>query len=74
MFSCWRGVLLPIAAGFKKIPEDIQIKQVIDAKNFSKTMEKQLKSNPKNDAGNYRNIIKNIANLVILGPILEPVA
>ena len=53
MLSCRRGVLLAKAAGFKKIPEDMQIKQEIDANNLPKTMEKQLKSNPKSDAGKY---------------------
>ena len=44
MLSCGRGVLLAKAAGSKKIPEDIQIKQEIDAKNIPKTIEKTIKN------------------------------
>ena len=65
MLPCWRGALLAKAANFKKIPEDIQIKHELDAKNTPKTIEKP-----------FRKIIntKKIANLAIWGPILEPVA
>ena len=40
MLPCGRGALLAKAASFKKIPEDIQIKHEIDAKNTPKTIEK----------------------------------
>ena len=43
MLPCGRGALLAKAAGFKKIPEDIQIKQEMDAKNIAKTIEKPIK-------------------------------
>ena len=43
MLPCWRGALLAKAASFQKIPEDIQIKQEIDAKNAPQTVEKQIK-------------------------------
>ena len=56
MLPCWRGTLFTKAANFKKIPEDIQINHEIDAKNIPKTIEKTIKSNPKNDAGKYRKI------------------
>ena len=42
MLPCWRGTLLTKAAGFKKIPEHIQIKQEIDTKNIPKTIEKTI--------------------------------
>ena len=44
MLPCRRGALLATAAGFKKKPEDIQIKHEIDANNTSKTIEKQIKT------------------------------
>ena len=43
MLPCGRGALLAKAASFKKIPEDIQIKHEIDAKNTPKTIEKTIK-------------------------------
>ena len=43
MLPCGRGALLAKAASFKKIPEDIQIKHEIDAKNIPKTIEKTIK-------------------------------
>ena len=43
MLPCGRGVLLAKAANFKKIPEDIQTKHEIDAKNNPKTIEKPIK-------------------------------
>ena len=43
MLPCRRGPLLAKAAGFKKIPEDIQIKHEIDATICPKTIEKTIK-------------------------------
>jgi hypothetical protein len=43
VLPCERGTLLAKSAGFKKIPEDIQIKQETDAKNNPKTIEKTIK-------------------------------
>ena len=39
MLPCGRSTLLAKAASFKTMPEDIQIKQEIDAKNTSKTID-----------------------------------
>ena len=48
MLPCRRSALLAKAASFKKIPEDIQINQEIDAKNIPKTIEKTIeKYSPK---------------------------
>jgi hypothetical protein len=50
MLPCRRGALLAKSAGFKKIPEDIQIKHEFDV---PKPLKNPLKSHPKNDAGKY---------------------
>ncbi len=75
MLSCRRGVLLAKAAGFKKIPEDIQIKQEIDAKNSPKAIEKTIKKQSQKWCGKTsENIIQSTPSCQILVPILEPVA
>ena len=75
MLPCERGALLAKAASFKKIPEDIQIKQEIDAKNIPKTIEKPIKKQSQKWCGKIsKNITKKIANLTIWDPILEPIA
>ena len=42
MLPCRRGALLAKAAGFKKIPEDIQIKHEKHANIYAKTIEKSI--------------------------------
>ena len=56
MLSCGRSVLLVKAVKFKKISEDIQINHEIDAKNITKQLKNQFKSNSKNDAEKHRKI------------------
>ena len=69
------GTLLVKSAGFKKIPEDIQIKHETNAKIYSKTIGKPIKNKSKQLSGKLTtNIIKKIANLEMVGPILDPIA
>ena len=42
MLPCGRGALLAKSITFNKIPEDIQIKQEIDATTFHQTIEKTI--------------------------------
>ena len=75
MFPYGRGALLAKAGSFKKIPEDIQIKQEMDAKNTPQIIEKQINKQSQKRFGEIsKNISKKIANLAIWDPILEPVA
>ncbi len=53
MLPCRRGALLAKSAGFKEIPEDIQINHENYKKSIQKPSKKPFKIHTKNDAGNY---------------------
>ena len=68
MLPCGRGTLLVKSAGFKKIPEDIQIKHETHAQIYPNIIQNTIRNSSQKWCRKIlKNIIKNTTNLAISG-------